>query len=85
MTFPEYELLMKAARLKQIDKEYELHLQAYLNLLVKAQKKAGKGKSRPVYRKFKQFYDYEKRIAEIESKENKAQFSGIGKLLKKER
>ena len=83
MTFPEYKLLMKAVRLKQIDKEYELHLQAYLNLLVKAEKKAGKGKSRPVYRKFKQFYDYEKRLAEIESKENKSQFSGIGKLLKK--
>ena len=62
-----------------------MHLQAYLNLLVKAEKRAGKGKSRPVYRKFKQFYDYEKRLAEIESKENKSQFSGIGKLLKKER
>lgn len=83
MTIPEYKLLMKAVRLKQIDKEYELHLQAYLNLLVKAEKKAGKGKSKPVYRKFKQFYDYEKRLAEIESKENKSQFSGIGKLLKK--
>ena len=71
LTFPEYELLMKAVRLKQIDKEYELHLQAYLSLLVKAEKKAGKGKSRPVYRNVEN------------NKENKSQFAGIGKFLKK--
>lgn len=75
---------MKAVRLKQTDMDYRNHLQAFLNFAVKAQKKAGKGKSRPVYRKFKQFYDYEKEIGKItngESRKNK--LAGIGKFLKK--
>ena len=58
LTLPEYELLMEAAQLKQVDNDYRNHLQAFLNYAVKAEKKAGKGKSKPVYRKFKQFYDY---------------------------
>lgn len=90
MTFPEYKLLMKAVRLKQIDTEYKLHLQAFLNFAVKAEKKAGKGKSKPVYREFKRFYDYEKRLAEVENEGNEGNednslLSKIGKLLKKER
>lgn len=90
MTFPEYKLLMKAVRLKQVDAEYKLHLQAFLNFAVKAEKKAGKGKSKPVYREFKKFYDYEKRLAEVEKEgneenEDNSLLSKIGKLLKKER
>ena len=90
MTFPEYKLLMKSVRLKQIDAEYKLHLQAFLNFAVKAEKKAGKGKSKPVYREFKKFYDYEKRLAEVDNEanenediENNSLLSRIGKLLKK--
>ena len=67
---------MKSVRLKQIDTEYKLHLQAYLNFAVKAEKKAGKGKSKPVYREFKKFYDNEEG-------ENNSLLSRIGKLLKK--
>ena len=90
LTFPEYKLLMKSVRLKQIDTEYRLHLQAYLNFAVKAEKKAGKGKSKPVYREFKKFYNYEERLAEVENEgneneegENNSLLSRIGKLLKK--
>lgn len=83
MTIPEYRLLMDAVRLRQIDKDYRNHLQAFLNLAVKAERKTGKDKSRPVYTKFKQFYNYK---AEIEKAQNKAspaksRFAGIGKLL----
>ena len=87
LTIPEYKLLMKAVRLKQLDKQHDLHLQAYLNLVVRAKKKNGKDKYKYVYQKFKQFFDYKKRLAEIENdkSENESQFSGIGKLLKKER
>lgn len=75
---------MEAARLKQIDKDYRNHLQAWLNFTVKAEKKAGKGKTKPVYTKFKQFYDYEKHLGKAKSDENKkSRFSGIGELLKK--
>lgn len=84
LTIAEYNLLMEAVRLKQIDKDYRNHLQAFLNYAVKAEKKAGKNKSKPVFTKFNQFYDYEKELKKVKDKgEEKARFSGIGSLLKK--
>jgi len=84
LTIPEYTLLMEAVRLKQVDCDYRNHLQAFLNFAVKAEKKTGKGKSKPVYGKFKKFYNYEK---ELEKAKNhgaeKSRFSGFGKFLKK--
>lgn len=75
---------MEAARLKEIDKDYRNHLQAWLNFTVKAEKKAGKGKTKPVYTEFKQFYDYEQHFGKAKDGENKkSRFSGIGELLKK--
>ena len=75
---------MEAVRLKQVDFDYRNHLQAFLNFSVKAEKKTGKGKSRPVYRKFKQFYDYEREINKVKNKgSEKSRFSGIGKFLRK--
>lgn len=84
LTIPEYTLLMEAVRLKQIDMDYRNHLQAFLNFSVKATKKTGKYKSKPVFTKFKQFYDYEKELSKVTNKENKkSRFAGIGKFLKK--
>ena len=84
LTLPEYWLLMEAVKYKQVDMDYRNHLQAYLNFVVKAQKKSGKRKSKPVYNTFKKFYDYTKELGKIKSKGNgESKFSGIGKLLKK--
>ena len=84
LTIPEYTLLMEAVRLKQIDMDYRNHLQAFLNFSVKATKKTGKYKSKPVFTRFKQFYDYEKELDKVTNKENKkSRFAGIGKFLKK--
>lgn len=83
LTIPEYNLLMEAVKLKQVDKDYRNHLQAFLNFAVKAEKKAGKNKSKPVYSKFKKFYDYENAIKEAQGKNDKPKFPGIGELLKK--
>lgn len=83
MTIPEYELLMEAAKLKQIDKDYRNHLQAWLNFVVQAEKRAGKGKTKPVYTKFKQFYDYNEALDKNKNKGKGEKFSGIGRLLKK--
>lgn len=74
---------MEAAQLKQVDADYRNHLQAFLNFAVKAEKKAGKNKSKPVYRKFKQFYNYEAEQRKIIKPKQKSRFSGIGKYLKK--
>lgn len=85
LTIPEYLLLMEAVRLKQVDMDYRNHLQAFLNFAVKAEKKAGKNKSKPVYTKFKKFYNYEEEIRKVTNKgKEKSRFSGIGKFLKKE-
>ena len=84
LTIPEYELLMEAVRLKQVDMDYRNHLQAYLNFAVKAEKKSGKNKSKPVFSSFKKFFDYEKELKKVQKKGNeKSRFAGIGKLLKK--
>jgi hypothetical protein len=74
---------MEAVQLKQVDMDYRNHLQAFLNFAVKAEKKSGKS-SKPVYSKFKKFYDYEEQLKKIKNKGGeKSRFSGIGKLLKK--
>ncbi len=83
LTIPEYRLLMEAANLKRIDTDYRNHLQAYLNFAVKAEKKKGKHGSVPVYKKFEQFYNYEKEIEKATKPNKQSRFAGIGKLLKK--
>lgn len=84
LTIPEYMLLMEAVRLKQVDMDYRNHLQAFLNFAVKAEKKSGKNKSKPVFSKFKKFYDYDEEIKKATNKgSEKSRFSGIGKFLKK--
>lgn len=74
---------MKAVKLKQIDNDYRNHLQAYLNFAVQAEKKAGKGKTRPVYNTFKKFYDYKKELKKVENKKEDSRFSGLKKFLKR--
>lgn len=84
LTIPEYNLLMEAVRLKQVDADYRNHLQAFLNFAVKAEKKTGKNKSRPVYTKFRRFYDYEAELEKVKrGGKTESRFSGIGKFLKK--
>ena len=61
----EYSMRMKAHRLTQIDREYELALQAWLNQQVQATKEQG-SKQVPVYKEFRKFFDYEARVNEID-------------------
>lgn len=65
MTLYEYEAKMKAYRLSQVDKEQDMHMQAWLNHLVTATKEQGK-KTVPVFKEFKEFFDYDKRLKEVE-------------------
>ena len=66
-----------------IDLDYRNHMQAYLNFVVKAQKKAGKNKTKPVYSTFKKFYDYEKELNRVEKKKSDSKFSGLKNFLKR--
>ena len=81
LTIPEYNLLMKAATLKEIDKDYRNHLQAFLNVKAKAQKKAGKNKTRPVYNTFKKFYNYENALKSVFEGQKKSKFSALSKYI----
>lgn len=55
LTIPEYTLLMEAVQLREVDKDYRNHLQAFLNFAVKAEKKVGKNKTKPVYQDSESF------------------------------
>lgn len=68
----------------QIDMDYRNHLQAFLNFVVKAKKKAGKNKERPVYDRFEKFYNYDKQIEKVQNAgKEKNRFAGLKKFLKK--
>lgn len=84
ITFDEYRLMMKAFKLKQVDMDYRNHLQAFLNFAVKAEKKTGKNKSRPVYNTFRKFFNYERAIEEAMNGNRKTdRFRGIKRFLEK--
>ena len=65
MTLYEYHMRMTAFRLRQADREYEIHLQAWAKREINAKKKSGKKKLVFLYDHFKRFFDYEKRVREI--------------------
>lgn len=73
---------MEAIRLREVDRDYRNHLQAFLNFSVQAKKKNGKNRERPVYSTFAKFYDYKKEIEKARGR-RKSRFEGIGRLLQK--
>lgn len=89
MTLYEYNMRMTAFRLKQADREYGIHLQAWANREIKAKRESGKKKLVPVYKTFKQFFDLEKRIREILRVEEPVGINtksrGIYNLMKKQK
>lgn len=87
MTLYEYDVRMTAYRLKQVDREYEIHLQAWENWNVQATKKQGKKRQVPVFQTFKQFFDYEKKVQDILKPDNKddAKKKGIADILRRQK
>lgn len=77
--------MMKAWRLKQVDEDYKMHLQAFLNYQVQGKRKAGKNKTKPVYRTFKDFYNYDAELKKVmrEPKKKSDQLAGVRKFLAK--
>ena len=76
LTIPDYELLMKATQLKEIDRLRDSHALAWLTVSAGATKKDGK----PVYKKFKDFFDYDAELKKLEPKPDR--FSRLSKHLK---
>lgn len=84
LTLAEYEIMMEALELRMLDESLHEHRQAFLNFAVCAEKKAGKGKTKPVYRRFKQFFDLDKELRKIENRRKPSRFAGITKLSDRE-
>lgn len=61
MTVAEHIIRLKAYQLKEVDRLHNLHQQAWANNMAGATKKNGK----PHYKRFKQFFNYEKAISKI--------------------
>ncbi|WP_052401166.1 hypothetical protein [Oceanobacillus jeddahense] len=72
--------------MSQIDKQYDMHMQAWLNHQVTLTKNVGtekKPKHEPVFKDFKSFFDYEKEIQSLEgpSKPNKSNLTNRQKRM----
>lgn len=88
LTIPQLEIMMEAMKLKELDRDYREHLQAWLNFVVTGKKKVGKGKMKPVFKRFTQFFDYKSRLSKLNKKTTTAQsgrFSALSKKMKKDR
>lgn len=80
----EYRLLMKSKELKIVDKHYELHLQAYLNMAASARKQVGK-KIKPVYMHFNKFFDYQKELDRVMGIKKKSKFDGLTQFIQEQK
>ncbi|CYU11936.1 phage protein [Streptococcus suis] len=69
MTLYEYDLLMTGKALQNIDTMHNIHQQAWLNRQVNATRKIGKNEVY-VYKKFGDFFDYEKAIRQVTGEMN---------------
>lgn len=67
MTLNEYLHRIKAYRLSRVDAELDMHRTAWLYHRAGARKAQGK-KEVPMYKSFKEFFDYDKAIALVEGK-----------------
>ena len=65
LTIHQYKIMKKALRFRQVDDEYAIHKLAYETFRASATKKQGRRET-PVYRTFKQFYDYEHELDKAE-------------------
>lgn len=65
LTIPEYELQIKAYQLRSLDQQYNIHLQAWVNVMA-GQTRKGK----PLYRTFDKFFNYQKAEEKILGKDH---------------
>lgn len=78
LTIPEYQLMCKAYELAEVDRANERHQLAWLTVSAGATKKDG----RPVYKKFKDFFDYERELKRLERPKPTNKFSNLSKHMK---
>lgn len=88
LSFEEYDLLVKAENLKQVDIDYRVHQLAWLPIIAKGQKRVGKNKLKYVYDKFEKFYDYKdalEKAGDPRSRRNECKYKGYDRYLRERR
>ena len=65
MTLYEYQIRMKAFRLRNLDEEYRIAMGAWMNHQAGATKKKGKNSYEAYFKQFKDFFDYEAKERQI--------------------
>lgn len=81
MTVYEFNVRMLSFHLSELDKQQDLHMTAWLNQQVQATKGSGKG-TKPYYKNFKDFFDYEKHQKEILNNKKDVEISDNSELSK---
>lgn len=84
MTIPEYMIRIRAEKLHQVDMDYRNHLQAFLNFSVQSQRRSGKG-SKPVYRTFRKFYNYEDELRKAQGKPSSTAMARLSEYMKEKK
>ena len=64
LTVKEYEMLCEAEKYRQIDRQRDIALGAWLSFVATAKKKVGNN-LKPVYPTFESFFDYSKQLKRI--------------------
>lgn len=77
MTLREYNIHMRALDLAEVDRLYHIHMQAFQNVRAKAQKKVGRGKAKPAFSRFRQFFDYEKELRKLQKEKKRSRYSDL--------
>lgn len=72
LDYRECRIIEDAVRLKLVDRSYAAHLTAWLSMAAKARRRSGSA----VYKKFGQFFNYEKHEAEARKKETTGEVAG---------
>lgn len=66
----EFDIYMHARRFKRQERHEDMAFQAWKNRDVQADKRVGKNKTRPYYKRFEDFYDAEQMIRNIVDPQN---------------
>lgn len=87
LTIHEYNLLIKAANLRQVDEAYTAHMIGWASARARDKKRHGKNGYKPAYKSFDDFFDYREAIDNILHPDNeyKTKMAGLAKLLQKQK
>ena len=69
LTIPQINMMQEAVQLKSVDRSNDIHMIAFLTHVAGATKKQGDSYI-PVYKKYEQFYDYEKELEKVKQPNN---------------